>query len=366
MSKYTCHILLILLVCILSACHHRDELASIQENPEIEFGVSNEFTLESKAAIDDTNYQQFGFIVMGALAIDSWEDDALFGENGTEVKYSASNGWNYFPKCYWQTGSYDFVGVMPSSLFAATHKYPDATSGLYSASIDDNAHTTLTLDFGTDGYNLATGQHDIMVAFDNNVDNSNGKMGTVVDGKLQQVSFAFEHQLSLVIIKAASMESRTDIRIDEIKVYGNHTSTVGDMVFNYNGSTISSDYGITGATDKDNVYQAISRPTESGIGSEYDWMLAPKTSASPTYDVLVPGLIVFPEKCNFNIVVKYTDCYGESEIQYTKTGTLPVDWEVGKKYTYTFTISLDSIMFAEPTVEPWPGTSEIFDTDIEM
>ena len=326
----------------------------------IEFSIMNEFAVESKGIIDDTNYQQFGFIAFGACSLESWENDDLFGANGTEVKYTSQAGWNYSPMCYWQKGSYDFAGVMPSLLFAATNKHSDTTQpGTFTASLDDNTHNILTLDLG-EGYNLATGQHDLMVAFDNNIDNNDRAMGTVVNGKLKQVSFLFEHQFSLVNIKAANLETSTDITIEEIKVYGN-SSTVGDMVIIYNAGEITASYETLSPTDENNVYKTITRPT-ANVTTGTDWILASNVS-NTSYENLVSNLLVIPEECSFGISVTYKDRLGKS---YTKKGILNVEWESGKMYTYTFTISLDKITFAAPTIEAWPSTSVKMDTDIEM
>lgn len=362
MSRYIHQILLILLMCTLAACSHKEEPFSVSDSHLIEFGIMDELVVDSKAAIDGTNYQQSGFIALGAWEFESWENDVLFGINGTEVRYTAQSGWNYSPKRYWQKGTYDFAGVMPSSLFAPSHRYSGSSqTSSFIVSLDDDTHDTLTLDFGDNGYNLAEGQHDLMVAFDDNVDNSNETMGTVVSGKLKQVSFKFEHQFSLVTIKAANLESNTNITIEKIQVYGNHT-TIGDMVIIHNAGKFTSDYDISGdPTSEKNVYKTMTRPTTNVSGTT-DWVLAAITSGT-TYETLVPGLLVLPEECTFNIIVTYKDHLGKS---YTKAGSLDVEWEIGKMYTYTFTISLDKITFAEPIVEPWPSTSQKMDTDIEM
>ena len=333
----------------------------------IEFGIDDELTVDSKVAIDNSNYQESGFVVLGAWKLGSETDHSIFGVNGTEVRYA--EGWNYSPMCYWKEGLYDFAAVMPSSLFKATHKHTATTTtteGPATVSMDATTHKkSLTLDFGEGGYDLSAGQHDIMVAY-SSADNSDRKMGTVVDGRLKQVSLDFKHQLSLVSIKAATTEPRTDMFIKEIKVFGNNKATKGDIVFTYNGSTVTSEYETTvtseyettGFTDKDNVYKTISPSTAE------DWRLSSQTSDGLVYTTLIDGLLVFPEECTFCIAVTYADRYGK---EFTDVGKLSASWEAGKKYTYSFTVSLENIAFAEPTVEPWPETAvEIGDGNIEM
>lgn len=326
----------------------------------IEFGIDDELTVDSKVAIDSSNYQESGFVVLGAWKLGSEADHSIFGGNGTEVRYA--EGWNYSPMCYWKEGLYDFAAVMPSSLLKATHKHTSTSAeGTATISMDATTHKSLTLDFGEGGYDLSAGQHDIMVAY-SSADNSDRKMGTVVDGSLKQVSLDFKHQLSLVSIKAATTEPRTDMYIKKIEVYGNSKATTGDIVFTYTGdivftyneSKITSTYTTTGVTSATNPYKTIS-PSNAD-----DWKL-PAGGASNT---LVPELLVFPEVCDFTIAVTYADRYGK---EFTGKGTISADWAAGKKYSYSFTVSLESIAFAEPTIEPWPSEAvEIGSGNIEM
>lgn len=352
------HILLVT-VPLLAGCkdHPSLDLDSVMDDScPIEFGIDDELTVDSKVAIDNSNYQEAGFVVLGAWKLGSEADHSIFGGNGTEVRYA--EGWNYSPMCYWKEGLYDFAAVMPSSLLKATHKHTSTSAeGTATISMDATTHKSLTLDFGEGGYDLSAGQHDIMVAY-SSADNSDRKMGTVVDGSLKQVSLDFKHQLSLVSIKAATTEPRTDMFIKEIKVFGNSKATKGDIVFTYNGSTIISEYETAGITDKDNVYKTISPSTAE------DWRLSSQTSDGLVYTTLIPDLLVFPEECTFSIEVTYADRYGK---EYIDVGKLSAEWEASKKYTYSFTVSLENIAFAEPTVEPWPADAvEIGGGNIEM
>lgn len=341
----------------MSACSYHDIPQTESENRAIEFGVASDLAVDSKAAIGTSNYQDFGFVALGAWKLGTMEDDVILGEYGTEVRYDS--GWNYSPLCYWKEGVYDFAAVMPSSLFAASHEHTGTvTPGTALASMDEDTHKTLTLDFGDGGYDLSAGQHDIMVAF-SSADNGDRTMGTVVNGKLKQVSLAFEHKLSLVSIKAATTEPRTDMYIKKIEVYGNSKATTGDIVFTYNESKITSTYTTTGVTSATNPYKTIPPSNPD------DWKL-PAGGASNT---LVPELLVFPEVCDFTIAVTYTDRYGKEFTgkEFTGKGTISADWAAGKKYSYSFTVSLESIAFAEPTIEPWPSEAvEIGSGNIEM
>ena len=340
-------------VLLLTGCgRYSDDLVMQPENRPIEIGISDEWTDHTKAAYNQvTDLNGDGFIVWATCnkpeANSSTE--VVFGQAGTEV-YAPS--WTYSPDRYWQKGTYSFAAILPASAFNATHATPSETQV---APYGTQGTNSLTLECG-DGYNLATNQDDIMVAFAD-VDNSESTMGTVVNGQTKKVSLTFKHQLALVKINGVNLETRTDIRIDEITLYGNSASTDGNMVFNYNPADgkITADYDLaTPKTTQDKVFRTMS-------GNDDEWVLPANNEKS-----LVDDLIVFPESCTFNIVVKYTDLYGNSEIQYTKTGSLSATWEVGKMYTYTFSIDLDNIIFSTPTVAPWPDGTQAFDDAIEM
>lgn len=277
----------------------------------IEFGISSDLSVESKAAIDETNYTAAGFTAFGFFT----EPDATSGnpvfQDNTVVTYR-TDAWSYTPLRYWQPGSYVFAGVMPSG---------------YSATFDSS--NKLTLNFDEDGFNLAETQTDLLVAFDKETVTSVKDAG--------RVDFVFTHQLALVTIEGRSKDPDTQgITVQEIVVYGNSKKTTGDIVFTYNptSGTFTSAY-TPGAlsTDKD-VYKTISRPGNlTGAAATADWDLA----YTDTYDVLEPGLLVFPQTCNFSIVVKYK----EGGKDMTMTGTLPATWEAGKKYTYRFSLAAD-------------------------
>lgn len=305
----------------------------------IEFGLSSDFSVESKATIDGTNYTDYGFIVQAGLTVasektETWKTNTVFGSNGTEVTYG-TDGWGYSPARYWQYGSYSFAGAMPSS------------AG-FTASLDAATHKQLTLHFGDGGYDLRAGQDDIMVGFDSRT------VQSVSSAK--PVKFDFEHQLSLVVIKGAYKETAGKIRVDKIEVYGNTAKTAGNMVFTHDGTKINASYSLDSqsVTDEDNVYQKI----------EGAWELTPSAASTE----IVSGLLVFPEECDeFYIAVTYTDAYGTTnQVQTTKTSpNLEPAWERGKKYTYTFNVNLDHISFGEPTVTEWVSGGSV-DTGIEM
>lgn len=331
--KRTTDILILTAVLILTGCKGvsslEPETGTSAPRP-IEFGISSDFSVESKALISNANVKEYTFTAYGNLTVDGTQQTGLFGNNGTVVQWDATansnaGAWSYSPARYWQPGSFTFAGVMPS--------IDGMTASL-------SATNALTLNFGTDGYNLATGQHDLMVDFQN---------ATVQSPSFAQaVTFAFKHQLAQVVIEGASADPATEgIRVEEIIVYGNSAKTDGNMVFTYNGSSFSADYDVTGTTDANDPFMTAQRPDDTSNATEdSDWLLVAPSGTGKVYDVLVPGILVFPETCSFKILVTYTENGNTKRM----TGTLPATWEAGKKYIYRFNLAAD-ISFSVKVVE---------------
>lgn len=319
--KKTLDILLTAIILILAGCQDKPSLDPVtgpSENHPIQFGISADLEVESKSVIDNDNVTDYGFLAFGNLTVDGVQQTDLFGPTGAAVLYDdEAEDWTYSPLRYWQTGSYEFAAVMP---------YLTAFTPSFSA---DNQ---LTLDFGTNGFNLAANQADLMVAFDSQTV-QNASSAAPVD-------FNFAHQLALVTIEGASKDLNTaGIQVDAIKVYGNSARTDGKMVFTNNQGTIVPAFTVSGIkTDSDAPFKTFFADDEAGEATTHDWTLvAPATDGTPVYDVLIPELIVFPETCSFTIVVNYT----ENGNPKTMTGTLPATWEAGKKYTYRFHLASD-------------------------
>lgn len=319
---------------ILTGCQDKPSLDPVpgpSETYPIQFGISADLEVESKTVIDDKNYKSHPFTALGNLTVDGEQQTDLFGENGVTVE-NISNVWTYSPLRYWQTGSYVFAGVMPSAAGTASF----------------SPNNELTINFGTEGFDLSATQHDLMVAFDSqNVQSAS---------TAEPVEFDFEHQLALVTIEGASKDPNTNgIKVTGIKVFGNSAKTDGNMTFANSQGTVSATYTLTGATTSSSPYKTFLAVDEAGLQTTDDWTLvAPAADGTPVYDVLIPELIVFPETCTFTIVVNYT----ENGNPKTMTGTLPATWEAGKKYTYRFHLASD-ISFSVD-VEKW-GSQEVGD-----
>jgi hypothetical protein len=357
--KRTASILLVTLL-VLTGCKDNSSYtpeSGLNENHPIEFGVSGSLSVESKAPITSGA----DFIAFGDLTVGESDPVPVFGDEeqeGQEVKFidddqnlddDQNPHYTYSPMRYWQLGSYSFGGVMPDGNF-------------YTATFS-SSDQKITLDFGeevvegeegsetkTKGYNLAEHQADLMAAFHTVNVQSLSDPATV--------HFEFAHQLSWVVIQAASQNSGLSddgLQISKLKVYGNSPSTKGDIVFTNTADGVAITYELSDKTTAEHPYKTYNK----------SWTLVKPNANSLVYVDLVPQLLVFPEACTFAIEVTYT----ENGIEKTRTGSLKADWAAGKKYTYKLHIATD-ISFSV-SVTGWgdqevPDGDEDADNDVEI
>ena len=114
----------------------------------------------------------------------------VFGTTGTDVEKSGSGttlSWIYTPVRYWQTGTYNFHAIWPTSIASTPIAGTLGVSGL-------------TLTIGNGGWDLSANQIDLMSAT-TQVTNTTGTPGQVV--------LTFNHMLS----KSASRQEMLQLEI---------------------------------------------------------------------------------------------------------------------------------------------------------
>lgn len=312
-----------------------------------------------------------GFVVWASWTKDTADDSifsgdyesgtnpAVFGTDGTKVYAedgnsdghftpvaTAADKWNYAPTQYWHRGTYTFAAVLPASGFAADFDMnstagaaePPYTATLSVSQTGTTSSPTLTLDFGTSGFNLSTEQTDLMVAFDTDIDGN----------LLAPVSFSFSHQLARIRFEASATDKTIDISNIKLTSYKNKAKSVEFK---------------RGTSDKDIIQTWIfDEPGESNHDNgNTGWGLT--TESQDLFEWLV-----FPQNANdVKIVITYVEHFdGESENnkqRVTKTieATIPeVIWQPYNTYLYRFTVTADRIKFAEPSVEGWNDIEDTF------
>jgi hypothetical protein len=336
--KRTLNILMTTLL-ILTGCQDKPSLDPVpgpSETYPIQFGISADLEVESKATLieGDTfdengslvkkgNYEDFGFIALGGLTVEPGKYSVF--EANTVVSHG-THGWTYSPIRFWQPGSYVFAGVMPSPSTEAESSYK------YTASIDENNHNKITLTFGGNGFDLASNPHDLMIAF---TPKEVEKVSEATD-----VLLNFSHQLALVNIEVQTGSDPMDIVVNSIKIYGNHKiATAATFANSDNGTTIAAEWTLGSKTTDTDCYHQVANANK------------------------IENLLVFPEygSAKLSVALTYTESYGSSSFSKTKYGTIDINWQAGKIYTYKTVLTSESIVFGVPTVTDWANAGKADD-----
>ena len=171
------------------------------------------------------------------------------------------------------------------------------------------------------------------------------------------VDIVFNHALSAIVVKACLDKTYADnnaIKINSIKF--DNVMTVGDFyenITNYKTLTGKSTTAYWDALDvpKDNFY--IGQTTTA------DLQATPNTITYGIPAMFIPQTLANTEG-NIQMVVNYTITntggislnetltFDLSDLQDTSVS----EWEIGKRYTYTLTFSLNEIVLA-PSVDDW-------------
>ena len=339
--KRTLNILMTTLL-ILTGCQDKPSLDPVpgpSETYPIQFGISADLEVESKATLieGDTfdengslvkkgNYEDFGFIALGGLTVEPGKYSVF--EANTVVSHG-THGWTYSPIRFWQPGSYVFAGVMPSPSTEAESSYK------YTASIDENNHNKITLTFGGNGFDLASNPHDLMVAFTTPKE-------VVKVSEATDVLLNFSHQLALVNIEVQTGSTPMDIVVNNIKIYGNHkiaTAATFSNTDSGNDTTIAAEWTLDSKTTDTDYYHRVKDANK------------------------IENLLVFPEygSDKLSVAITYKESYGSSSFSKTKYGTIDINWQAGKIYTYKTVLTSESIVFGVPTVTDWDNAGDADD-----
>ena len=245
----------------------------------------------------------------------------VFGATGTDVEKSGSGtslSWVYTPVRYWQSGTYNFHAIWPTSIATTPITGSLGSSGL-------------SLSIGNGGWDLSTNQIDLMSAT-TQVTNTTGTPGPVV--------LTFNHMLSKISFSARNATvGDADIIVTGIKVFGNSKKATG----------YSSAWILNSTTAKDSPY--LNHTLSSAVT-----LPKPVEGEDLEYASISPEFLVFPgERCTLMIEVSMK--HTATSTTYTKTASLPLTsdyvWEAGKQYDYKVNVTPEYIRFDEVKVSLW-------------
>lgn len=299
-------------VALLGACSGESFETSYDE------GAISFSTPQTRAAIEDASKME-SFSVWGWYRNTATGGTPISVFNNTIV--TQSSGWNYEGGTrYWIPGNtYNFYAVHPV--------------GLNQVSCTDKGVLRIP------DFDCSTAS-DLMIASKTNLSAENGAA--------QGVQLTFSHLLARIEVTAKRHNAAADIagfnpRVISAKVYGMYKNA--DFEANINEVIdVTSAWTVKGEpTASDSPLADIPQPTD--ISSTQD---------TPLLDILLfPQLI----QRDYYLEIIYSTDGGVSTkpAQKIQLTTLPItQWESGKRYHYSFTISADDrILFDKPTVTEW-------------
>ena len=346
-KTYLHFILLLGVGYVITSCQREDHLLPEPTDIPINFSATSEWPEITKGLIDGiSDFIGDGVVVWGGWTTGNTNLDnpVAFGENGTKVYYAPdeSQMWSYSPIRYWYQANYLFASAAPASLFTATHVKDGDTNSGYIGSLGGNS---LTLNFGTQGFDLSSRQEDIMIAF-TQIDNT--------EGNNINVDIMLQHQLALINLDVKTAETGVSFKITQVKMSGNHSAATS-ATFTKTAGGINNLWHYTELTG---TYK-----TANGIAVD----------VTSTASRLFENLLVFPEEnCSVTISLQCSETHviGEGKTggtkDVTKTVTFTANWVAGKIYTYELDLTSSSIIIGEPTVTDWVTVNNAFGDDIVM
>lgn len=345
--------------CALTSCHREDNPAApLQTDIPILMSASSEWPELTKVnpgqligdpAIDDKEELiGDGIRLWAFLNSKSIFSDVEGSEKG--IVALADDDYAYEPERYWQVGHYSFAAILPSSFFDGESCTCSIGEHDYSY-VDDAA--SWTMNFGSEGFNLAESQYDVMTAFEDrdfteeDVNLINQDPDSEVVLERTTVNLDFSHQLALLNFNIKNeIGENSIVNIKNVKVFGNHTtaySLTNEGVWNY-----GSDINEVVSDEEKPFFSADFENEDSGISVE--------------------NLLVFPEtEGSIKVSVTYIESLADITDEdgnliktppITKTtGEIPCDWSASKIYTYDLKISESEIIFFAPIVAEWDKKS---------
>ena len=342
------YILILLTLCVAVVSCEREEVNRYPiegTGKLIQFSVESEWPTISKAAINGVE----GMVNNMFKVWGTWHQDPsdlyyskasvpVFTPNGTYVDIVSIGNGIYEGRCKseaeWFAGYYNFAALYPMT-FSATQdtEFEKSTTGNATMLKYTNKLNITFPKMGQNGtYHLGNSQNDLMYAF-HNEDNS-AETSSVVNLK-------FNHLFSLLTIKISSNSTLTLPRLNEIIIYGIHSSVSGSFTITQK-ETVSyiSEEGLQRSFEiyhdlKDLLNNAVIS-TETNPYKRFEFTQTDFDYGSIDTMTPIKDLLVYPETLSDTCPLNIKIIYEEGGITKVKTATINTgEWESGKSYTYT-------------------------------
>lgn len=332
----------------LVSCTKNELAPSVTEQEEISFAapVVGAQT-KVNGAIGATYHTDESFDVWCVYnttnGISEWGGTPYF--NDIKAIYDSSlGGWALSPKYYWPaTGYLSFVAMSPSIGNATSYDQAKGFQITEAWSQGATQDAIIDLMYSEPTFNCQKSSYD---------DYGDGKDDDNDSGnfKYNGVDLTFKHALSYITFQiktAADYSTTTKFRLNTITLSGAYTTgtfnqKVTDPWTEKTDGATGTYIAYTNASGLDFNNTAVAAPSETGK----ETILLPQT------------LVAGQQKITLNYQIStdngttWIDQVQEADL---KNATVE-EWEMGKKYTYTISISMTEIIL-DPAVAAWDATS---------
>ena len=272
------------------------------------------------------------------------------------AKYvTAKGGWAFDPTYYWPADGYlSFVALSPSIAKETTY---DATNGFKITAWSQGASETAIVDLM---YSNESRDHEKAMYTETGDNVGEGSAYTY-----KGVDIMFNHALSYLVFKVKTKENYsattkfqlTKITLSNICTTGDFQQKDGGALNSDPWTETTSNLGTYVAFDYDRVISESDPASKFGvIGFSSSSVNVPETSGKQI--ILLPQALVDDQqklKINYQISTDNGVNWIDQEQEIDLYDGSIKNWEMGKKYTYTLSISMTEIIL-DPAVAVWDTT----------
>lgn len=272
--------------------------------------------------------------------IASWSGTPYFSD--VKASYSTTAlGWTLNPKYYWPaTGQLSFVALSPSIDKTTTY---DATNGFKITAWSQGASEEAIVDLM---YSDESRNHEKAMYTETGDNVGEGSAYTY-----KGVDIMFNHALSYLVFKvktATDYSATTEFRLNAITLSGIYRE--GNFQQKVGGVTNTDPWteNTSGATGTYVAYTGGTLAFDSNVPTD----IVPETTGKQI--ILLPqALVDGQQKLTINYQIKTADSTWIDQVQEIDLydGSIK-NWEMGKKYIYTLSISMTEIIL-DPAVTDW-------------
>lgn len=330
----------------LVSCTKNELAPSVTEQEEISFaapvvGAQTKVYGAIGATYDtDESFDVWSIWHETALGTGTWAGTPYITDK-TAKYVGAKGGWAFDPAYYWPADGYlSFVALSPS--LTATTTY-DATNGFKITAWSQGADEETIVDLM-----YSNESRDHQKATYKEGDNAGEDAAYTYKG----VDIMFNHALSYLVFKIKTLEDysgTTDFRLNKITLSDIYTT--GDFIQKPTSPV-------------KNWTVDTSDPAKVGEYVAYDGELSFASGSVPVPETANKQIILLPQtladgkqKLIIDYEIKTGDSawIGQTQEIDLEDGTIKA-WEMGKKYTYTISISMTEIIL-DPAVAAWEEIS---------